>query len=356
MRRIPYLAALSFLLAGSLSLQAAQVTDYGAIDRHALQAPPEVERTIAGLARYLVRPARNDAETARAIYRWVTDRIAYDAPALAARRIGDYRPESVLRSRLTVCEGYANLFQALCREAGLEAVKILGWARGDLAGLGKATHPGHAWNAVRIEGRWQLVEATWGAGSVNGKQFIKCFRSYYFLTPPEELVFSHYPVDSRWQLLRTPVLLREFTRMPLGAANLFEMGAASDQLRDLADQPDFRGLVKTFDLAGRRVTIRLAPLEHQVRAGTRYRFRIESPDFQHLAVISGRKWVHLQKRGNVFEAEVTAPEGKFVLAGRSSPGKQGKYNHILEYNGSKAAVPVKTTRAAAGPADGDLGS
>ena len=48
-----------------------------AFDRHALQAPAEEEKTVAGLARYLVKPARNDRDKARLIFRWVTSRIDY---------------------------------------------------------------------------------------------------------------------------------------------------------------------------------------------------------------------------------------------------------------------------------------
>ena len=32
----------------------------------------------------------------------------------------------------------------------------------------------------------------------------------YFCTPPEQLIFSHWPDDKKWQLLENPLCLREF--------------------------------------------------------------------------------------------------------------------------------------------------
>ena len=38
--------------------------------------------------------------------------------------------DSVLQSRSSVCAGYANLFNALSKAAGIESVLISGWAKG----------------------------------------------------------------------------------------------------------------------------------------------------------------------------------------------------------------------------------
>ncbi|MCS7045368.1 MAG: transglutaminase-like domain-containing protein, partial [Gemmataceae bacterium] len=51
---------------------------YKAIDQHALKAPPEAEASLDSLAEYLAKPCKTDRDKARAIYRWITDRIAYD--------------------------------------------------------------------------------------------------------------------------------------------------------------------------------------------------------------------------------------------------------------------------------------
>lgn len=43
----------------------------------------------------------------------------------------------------------------------------------------------HAWNAVYLEDKWQLVESTWGSGFLvgnHGRRVIERFTDFYFLT------------------------------------------------------------------------------------------------------------------------------------------------------------------------------
>ncbi len=214
-----FLAPGPFLLAatGWAEKKAAPSDDayYAQIDVHALAAPEEARRSIPALAAYLAAPARNDRGKARAIFRWVTANISYDDeethPAL------DSRPEAVLERGTAVCAGYSDLFVSLASAAGLEAVEIAGWAKG--YGTGPGSHFGgpknHAWNAVRIDGAWRLIDCTWGAGSVDDEGvYRRRFEPFYFLTPPEELRYSHFPNQTQWQLLEPPLSLVEFEKLP----------------------------------------------------------------------------------------------------------------------------------------------
>src|SRR5262249_29933569 len=45
------------------------------IDKHALAATADDEASLDQLAQYLARPCKSDRDKARAIYRWITDRI-----------------------------------------------------------------------------------------------------------------------------------------------------------------------------------------------------------------------------------------------------------------------------------------
>ena len=189
---------------------------YELIDRHALNAPVEAERSIDALAEYLTRPATTDRDRARAIFRWITDRIAYNAEAfLAGTPVGDCSAEAVLRSRKTVCAGYANLFEQLARQAGLDAVKISGYAKGFGYVPGEKLSPNHAWNAVKIEEQWRLVDSTWGAGMTDAaKGFVKQLNEQWFLTSPEQMILSHFPDDPARQFLPLPIDAETFRRWP----------------------------------------------------------------------------------------------------------------------------------------------
>ena len=101
-----------------------------AVDAHALGATAQSEAAIRTLAQYLSAGTNSDAEKARAIYRWVTDRIAYDAKSFFNKTRSNVDPDAVFQSRLAACAGYAALFERLAKESGLEAVTISGYAKG----------------------------------------------------------------------------------------------------------------------------------------------------------------------------------------------------------------------------------
>jgi transglutaminase/protease-like cytokinesis protein 3 len=186
---------------------------YKEIDEHALNTPNSVEKDINSLISYLIEPARSEEERARAIYRWITGNIEYDADSFFSGNYPDTSPEAVLRSRMSVCDGFANLFLILAEKAGLDVVKINGYAKGIGYTVGDnfTGETNHAWNAVFIKGKWRLIDCTWGAGylNING-QFEKQFQEHYFFTTPENFIFDHFPQDPFWQLLEKPLSLREF--------------------------------------------------------------------------------------------------------------------------------------------------
>ena len=56
-----------------------------------------------------------------------------------------------------VCEGYAEAFQYLLRKAGIQSFIMTGVSNNPSTG----TPEGHAWNAVRIDGKYYHVDTTW---------------------------------------------------------------------------------------------------------------------------------------------------------------------------------------------------
>ncbi len=92
----------------------------------------------------------SDADRVRSINRYLCDTVTYDLNAAdratAAGALVDGR---------CVCEGYAHALQLLCEAAGIDCVCILGEASSN------GETEGHMWNAVRIDGIWYYVDATW---------------------------------------------------------------------------------------------------------------------------------------------------------------------------------------------------
>ncbi len=202
------------------------VSPYPDLDAHVKATPPEAEKSVASLAAFLVGPARSERERAWVIFRWVADNVDYDVEGFRAGEYGDLSADKVLRSRSAVCDGYSNLFDALAAAVGLESVHVSGYAKGTGYSVGRSfAAPNHAWNAVRVEGRWELVDCTWAAGSLgeNGR-YEKSFEPYYFMPPPEELLFTHLPLEPRWQLAAAPITMEQFLERPFVKTAYFTCG------------------------------------------------------------------------------------------------------------------------------------
>ncbi len=203
------------LLLGLSTAVADRADVYARMDEIALSAPPEVTGSVATLTDYLISEAKTDLQKARAIYRWITHNIAYDANAYVSGHIRDVniKPESVLKNRVTVCDGYARLFEAMGKRAGLGVERITGTAKGYSFDPGAdLKRANHAWNGVELEGAWYLVDATWGAGYVDpmSHEFVPAFNEFFFLTTPDQFKYSHYPDQQIWQLVEKPVSFKEF--------------------------------------------------------------------------------------------------------------------------------------------------
>jgi transglutaminase-like putative cysteine protease len=99
------------------------------------------------------------------INKWVADNIYYDYDKSLNGIKTFYTPKEVYQNRRTVCEGYANLTQALIWAQGIPCMKVHSYA---LAGLGSYTDEDisspssdHATVEAWTEGRWVIMDPTW---------------------------------------------------------------------------------------------------------------------------------------------------------------------------------------------------
>ncbi len=169
------------------------------------------------LAGKLTAGLNGDSAKLRALHDWVASHIAYDYKKFQSGRWRLQRAQDapdpsqaagqVYRSRKAVCEGYANLLQAMGRMAGIRMAVIDGQGRPEAG-----TVFAHGWNAAWIDGKWWLLDVTWAAGGVDlaKERFVPRYDDTYFLMAPETFILSHYPADPAWQLLPNPVTRREF--------------------------------------------------------------------------------------------------------------------------------------------------
>lgn len=201
---------------GYLHLVAQESHDYRALDRHARRAPGELREDLPALVAYLIEPAGSEEEKARVIYAWITQHISYDHAAYQAGQGRVNRSNAdILRRGKAVCFGYATLFRDMCAEAGLTAEVISGYSKGTLTAVPDLAEVDHAWNAVRLDDAWRLLDATWGSSVLQkDNDFVQTPTEEYWLSPPDRFILHHLPSLPMWQLLDCPIDPATFRQPP----------------------------------------------------------------------------------------------------------------------------------------------
>lgn len=200
-----------FFLSAYVSISIAQ-NDFDSIQKHVKSTPSSVESDVAKLVGYLIAPAKNDQDKIVSLYQWLIQNIRYDQQAFknGNRRINRSNT-NILERRKAICWGYSTLFKAMCEAANIPCEIISGYGRTNLAEKPNLKSPNHAWNSVKIDTSWYLLDATWDSNLV-GKEsaFEQKFGHTYFLTPPQYFIVNHLPADPSWQLLECPISVEEY--------------------------------------------------------------------------------------------------------------------------------------------------
>lgn len=212
------------------------------IDAHVLSTPEEKTESVEVLSEYLTSPWQGDRNKAYAIFRWLSFNVAYDVDGFfgrAEKKSND--AASVLRHKTSVCAGYASLFEALGKVAGLQVHSIEGYAKGYGFEPGqRIKDQNHAWNGVQVNGEWFISEPTWGAGYLGADlMFHRSPDVAMFLMDPEYAICSHYPADEQWQLLDKPISKEEFERLVVPSGRIHQMGievlSHKESIYDISD-------------------------------------------------------------------------------------------------------------------------
>ena len=152
---------------------------------------------IASLAKHLTLGLRTDLEKSTAIYDWIVHHIGYDQDMITGTVPYQTTALETFRRGKSVCEGYAHLNAALHRAVGIPAKYVYG----AVLDLGKdeswnsknSKDARHAWNEVRIKGKWTVEDSTWdavgpeatffGSGAIKavGEQFEKLANRFSFI-------------------------------------------------------------------------------------------------------------------------------------------------------------------------------
>lgn len=175
------------------------------------------------LALRLTAQLKTDVERFRVLYYWVTHNIrgtyyltmenarlyenwGHDPKALN-EQLREFKKtvfDQLLNKKETLCTGYAFLLQELSGYVGLECKIVHGYGLiNDLKAL-ESQIPNHSWNAVKLDGKWYLCDATWASGTIDEvtHRFEFRYDDSFFLMTPSEFAKTHRPLDANWDLLQ----------------------------------------------------------------------------------------------------------------------------------------------------------
>ncbi|TMI64482.1 MAG: hypothetical protein E6H07_00775 [Bacteroidetes bacterium] len=156
----------------------------------------------------------------RAVFCWIATNINYDWDAYTSGLIKttwDYKKDALqtFEERKGVCDHYSSLFQYMSEQCGLEAIKISGYSKIWPDAKVNTSRTDHAWNAVKINGNWKLMDVTWASEKDGDMEY------FWFDTPPEKFIYSHLPEDTTCQFLKNKITLNEYALMPIISKYLF---------------------------------------------------------------------------------------------------------------------------------------
>ena len=167
------------------------------------------------LSEYALENLNTKEDLARFFYYWITDNIQYDDNLLHEFNEGritlsEYSKRqdefAVYDNRKGICSGYSALYQWFMADVGVKSEIVSGYIRDErnhFIDL-ESDEFRHAWNAILINGKWMLVDTTWGTSNQYETS------EYYFNMNPELAILTHFPKEKKWQLLEKPLSLDEF--------------------------------------------------------------------------------------------------------------------------------------------------
>lgn len=146
-------------------------------------------------AQELVETFTTEKEKCRAIFRWISNNIKYDWNVLNDYKKDRFDPLIVYKTKKAVCGGYSSLFQAMCEEAKITCLYV----SGEVLPSGDS----HAWNIVKLDGVWYIMDVTWASGYVSGvlsgSKFTKSFDEKYWMSEYSFFMKTHKTEDYKWR-------------------------------------------------------------------------------------------------------------------------------------------------------------
>ncbi|KAL9069347.1 MAG: hypothetical protein Q9161_005627 [Pseudevernia consocians] len=156
---------------------------------------------------YVCRPYRSDVQRLRAIFIWVSEKVAWEEDFE-----GEVDSRRVIQMRRGCSEEVAVLVSEMCLSVGLHAEIVRGYLKspGETIECDSNPRPNHWWNAVIVDDCWRIMDCSLASPtnpkrsrySSTGSQVAE---NGFFLARPMEICYTHIPSNFEQQHICPPI-------------------------------------------------------------------------------------------------------------------------------------------------------
>lgn len=184
------------------------------LNNYAKACPEKTSKNLKTLVDYLYKGGNTQTQRVELFCYWIADNIAYDTENYISGK--DTDTDKILISKKGVCQNYAKLLQKMCESIRIECHLVSGYSKGYGYSKNKPfQNPDHAWNIVKVDGKYLFIDATWASGYVDLVEgtltFFKKLEVKEIFAEPNSFLSTHLPGDPRWQIRNNPITMKSFT-------------------------------------------------------------------------------------------------------------------------------------------------
>ncbi len=303
---------------------------------------PHMMNAISLAPGYVCRPYRSDVQRLRAIFIWVSEKIAWEEDFE-----GEIDSRRVIQMRRGCSEEVAVLVSEMCTAVGIHAEIVRGYLKppGDIVENEPNPRPNHWWNTVIVDGCWRMMDCSLAAPTNPKRGSYSCAGSQmaengFFLARPMEICYTHIPSNFEQQHICPPLAPEVLLALPCACPPYFKYNL---QVVDY-DTSLFR--IENLELVHIQFT---APPDVECVAEVEARSYsrdvdgdvFESGDTAKIRALAQAEWVGGQKRYTV-KAHLPGDEGHGTL--NIYAGKRGLMHSVKDNPYPLAfAIPILHT-------------
>jgi hypothetical protein len=232
----------------------------------------------------IIKPSMTDFQKIFSIHSYIVNNVEYDTDNYFKNKIpyDDYTALGALIKGKAVCEGYAEAVAELLDKAGIENQIVTGPANG-IGTDGKSTWAPHAWNLVKMNGKYYNIDATWDDGYglnyflVSSKQMSKDHKFGFPSLPKTDNKFDNifpyvtleyvgnkaiYFRDYRSQIVKIDnngIVSKPFSKLKISPA--FEPVSMDKYFYYLEDSKSLGGVLHRIEFDSEKNTVIISKIE-----------------------------------------------------------------------------------------------